>query len=81
MMLFEASVVNDPENHKLSNDAYVQFIFDNTDHNTNTIDGLNTFHAMGRIMSVTPSSAVSSDKMIEKLIKFPHQKILEKLDS
>ena len=46
-MLFEASVVNDPENHKLSNDAYVQFIFDNADHNTNTIDGLNTFHAMG----------------------------------
>ena len=66
-MLFEASVVNDPENYNLSNVSYVKFIFDNADHNTNTIDGLNTFHVMGEIMCVTPSSAVSSDKMIEKL--------------
>ena len=78
MMLFEASVVNDPENYKLSNDSNVQFIFDNADHNTNTIDGLNTFHAMGRIMCVTPSSAVSSDKMIEKLKQIPTSQNLGK---
>ena len=78
-MLFEASVVNDPENHKLSNDACVQFIFDNADHNTNTIDGLNTSHAMGGIMSVTPSSSVSSDKMIEKLKKIPASENLGKI--
>ena len=74
-MLFEASVVND----KLSNDVYVQFIFDNADHNTNAIDGLNTFHAMGGIMSVTPSSAVSSEKIIEKLKRIPTSENLGKI--
>lgn len=33
----------------------VQFVADNIDHNTGTIDGLNTFHGMGIIATVTPA--------------------------
>ncbi|CAH0746943.1 unnamed protein product [Bemisia tabaci] len=33
---------------------FVQFIYDNADFNTNTLDGYNTFHAMGGVVSVTP---------------------------
>jgi len=55
---FEASIINDPANHTFSPDAYIQFIFDNADHNTCTIDGKNTFHTIGGIMVVTPTSSV-----------------------
>ena len=37
-----------------SNEQFVQFIGDNVDHNTGTIDGLNTFHGMGIIAAITP---------------------------
>lgn len=36
--LFESSIINDPEQYNISEDAFVQFSFDNADHNTNTID-------------------------------------------
>lgn len=38
-------------------DAFVQFIYDNADFNTKTLDGLNTFHAMGGIQCVTAGAA------------------------
>lgn len=31
---FEASIIKDPANHIVSPDSYVQFVFDNADHNT-----------------------------------------------
>lgn len=68
---FEASIINDPANHSCSPDSYIQFIYDNADHNTCTIDGKNTFHAMGGIMAVTPSSTVSSKKSISRLKRIP----------
>ncbi|XP_063399578.1 uncharacterized protein LOC134684250 [Mytilus trossulus] len=34
--------------------SFVQFVADNVDHNTRTIDGLNTFHGMGIIAGITP---------------------------
>lgn len=36
----------------------VQFVADNVDHNTGTIDGRGTFHGMGIIASITPASNV-----------------------
>ena len=35
--------------------SFVQWITDNVDHNSQTIDGKNTFHGMGIVTSVTPS--------------------------
>lgn len=39
--------------------AYVQVVFDNADHNVNTLSGHGTFHAMGGVMCVTPKSALN----------------------
>jgi hypothetical protein len=45
-------------------DSYLQLVFDNADHNLNTIDGRNTFHAMGGIQCVTPATGITlSDKI------------------
>lgn len=54
-----------------SANAFCQFSFDNADHNTCTIDGRNTFHAMGGIECVTPGSAVLSAGRIPKLATIP----------
>ena len=70
-MLFESSVVNDPEQFHIAQNSFVQFIFDNADHNLLTLDGKNTFHAMGGIMTVTPSHAFSSDKTVKRLKNIP----------
>ena len=37
-----------------------QFMADNIDHNTQTLDGLNTFHGMGMIKAVTPGIKCTS---------------------
>lgn len=39
---------------KESADQFTQFTLNNTDFNVNTLDGKNTFHAVGAIMVVTP---------------------------
>ncbi|KAJ8685596.1 hypothetical protein QAD02_021389 [Eretmocerus hayati] len=69
-MLFEASLVKDPESLQLTQ-AFIQFAFDNADHNTQTLDGSNTFHVMGGIMIVTPHSSVTSLKQVTRLKKIP----------
>jgi len=33
---------------------FIQYIADNVDHNTRTLDGKDTFHGMGIIAAVTP---------------------------
>ncbi len=48
----------------LDNDSFIQHIADNVDHNVRTIDGLNTFHGMGIIASVTPR--VTSTKSVPR---------------
>jgi len=40
-ILFESSIVKDPENFKIADDSFIQCIYDNADHNTKTIDGFN----------------------------------------
>lgn len=44
--LFEASSIMGP-GPTIQPNAFSQFVFDNADFNTNTLDGLRTFHAMG----------------------------------
>lgn len=51
--------------------SFSQFVFDNADHNVNTIDGFQTFHAMGGIQCITPTTSVSSNEIIPKLKKIP----------
>lgn len=70
-LLFEASVVSAPHNVDIDPESFSQFVFDNADHNVNTIDGLHTFHAMGGIECVTPASAVSCDFKVPKLKAIP----------
>lgn len=73
--LFEAFVIKNPKNLEISgSNPFVQFIYDNADHNTRTIDGNNTLHAMGTVMAVTPASAVSKLSDYDRLKKLPPAK-------
>ena len=38
----------------INSGQFLQYVADNVDHNTRTIDRLNTFHGMGMIATVTP---------------------------
>lgn len=39
-LLFEASILEEPDTHTCSPEAFIQYIFDNADHNTCTIVGI-----------------------------------------
>ena len=41
-------------------DQFLQFMANKIDHNTQTLDGLNTFHGMGMIKAVTPGIKCTS---------------------
>lgn len=69
--LFQASVMKESKDIELTGDNLVQFVYDNADHNTNTIDGKGTFHAMGGIKIITPASAVVPSGTINRLKKKP----------
>lgn len=45
----------------------LQFVYDNADVNVNTLDREGTFHEMGGIMCVTPTTAVLPDKNIPRI--------------
>ncbi|XP_043285283.1 uncharacterized protein [Venturia canescens] len=77
-LLFEASILMEPSNASIASDSFSQFVFDNADHNINTIDGLHTFHAMCGIECVTPASAVSCGSSIPKLKKLPSAETIGK---
>lgn len=51
--------------------SFNQFVFDNADFNVCTSDGLNTFHAMGGIRCITPSSTAERGSEIPRLTKMP----------
>lgn len=63
--LFESSVIIS-ENAPDYTDAYCQFMFDNADHNTETINGKGTFHIMVGTNGVTPDTSVSFNYTINK---------------
>ena len=46
---------------KISDEAFIQYVFDNADVNVRTLDGLNTFHAMGGIQCIAPVSYTHLD--------------------
>lgn len=54
---YEISSINQPERRILPC-GFIQFAFDNADFNVNTLNGRNTFHAMGGIQCVTPANAI-----------------------
>lgn len=45
---------------EIEEECFFQFVFDNIDINVRTLDGMDTYHALGGIQCVTPKSAVSS---------------------
>ena len=57
IQLYEASIITNPPSQKI-NSAFVQFIFDNTDHNVGTLDGHETFHCLGGVAVYTPDFEV-----------------------
>lgn len=54
---FESSAINSFK-EIIPEDSFLQFVFDNADVNTRTIDGHGTFHSMGGIMCITPPPPV-----------------------
>lgn len=48
--------------------GFVQFVFDNADINVCTLDGLNTFHALGGIKCVLPRKSVTIARPIVRKI-------------
>ncbi|KYM97251.1 hypothetical protein ALC62_12065 [Cyphomyrmex costatus] len=58
---FERACINRPQS-KVLEGSFSQFVFDNADFNTNTIDGRGTFHAMGGIHCVTPKTGIEAEK-------------------
>ena len=52
-------------------EAFIQFAFDNADHNVITLDGHNTFHSMGGIRCVTPRPETDSSVAIKRIQKDP----------
>ncbi|CAH2101247.1 unnamed protein product [Euphydryas editha] len=51
--------------------SFVQFVFDNTDHNVKTLDGKETCHCLGGIASYTPEWSISYEGIPVKLKKMP----------
>lgn len=74
-MMFEVSAIMRPPLN-IDDSAFSQFVFDNADFNTQTLDGHNTFHAMGGIHCVTPRNAIAPDQNIERLKQMPSAKVV-----
>lgn len=70
LQLFEGSVLENPQ-EKVYDGTFLQYVFDNADHNINTIDGRNTFHSMGGIEIETPLTLVQRKEPIKKLKNIP----------
>lgn len=49
----------------VNEDAFIQHVFDNADVNIRTLDGLNTFHAMGGIQCITPDTSIETQVKVE----------------
>lgn len=49
--------------------VFSQWVFDNADHNVNTIDGKKTFHSMGGIQIVTPKDCFTNKTSVPRLKK------------
>ncbi|KAJ8671125.1 hypothetical protein QAD02_002384 [Eretmocerus hayati] len=70
ILLYEASVIMDPPKIIIGN-IFVQFVFDNTDHNVATLDGFLTFHCLGGIQIFAPSHEIQFVGGSGRLKKMP----------
>lgn len=70
VQLHEASTIMDPPKFNLNN-AIVQFLFDNTDHNVATLDGHKSFHCLAGIAVYTPHYKVLCERGSKKPTKMP----------
>ncbi|KAJ8887626.1 hypothetical protein PR048_013843 [Dryococelus australis] len=66
---------------EVQDNGFVQFVFDNADHNTRTVDGRGTFHMMGGVQCVTPSSTVKTSSPVTRPKILPTANIIESLTS
>ena len=66
--LYESSIISAGE-VTISDTAFTQYVFDNADFNSRTLDGLGTFHSMGGIQCITPASAVTCNQRLQRLQK------------
>lgn len=67
---FEVSCLQQPLKI-VTNNSFTQFVFDNADINMDTIDGHDTFHAMGGIQCFTPNTSFSPRAPIDKFRSIP----------
>lgn len=75
IQLHEASTIMDPPTMNID-DAFVQFVFDNTDHNVRTLDGHATFHCLGGIAVYTPDFEVCHEGGSKKCKTMPSASVL-----
>ncbi|CAH1985369.1 unnamed protein product [Acanthoscelides obtectus] len=75
--LYEASTIVNPPRFIIEK-PFVQFVFDNTDHNVRTLDGRETFHCLGGIQVYTPEHEITQCGSVEKLTEMPSANILAK---
>ncbi|XP_074034537.1 uncharacterized protein [Leptinotarsa decemlineata] len=61
----------DPPKMCVGDEVFVQYVFDNTDHNAKTLDGNRTFHCLGRLAAFTPESGVTIEGSSKKCKKMP----------
>lgn len=62
---FETSAVLNTK-MDLKSDGFFQFVFDNADFNTRSLDGYNTFHSLGGIICVSPKHSISINDRIPR---------------
>lgn len=74
---YEASVTINTSS-EVHDDGFVQFVFDNADHNTRTVDGHGTFHVMGGVQCVTPASAVQMTSRVPRPTILPKATVVGK---
>ncbi|GBN71342.1 hypothetical protein AVEN_246386-1 [Araneus ventricosus] len=63
---------------EVQDNAYVQFVFDNADHNTRNVDGHRFFHIMGGVQCMTPSSTVQTISCIPRPKIITTEKVVQK---
>lgn len=51
--------------------VFLQYIYDNADHNAQTLDGKNTIHVAAGIAALHPPSSLGTDSPVPKLKKLP----------
>lgn len=75
IQLYKASMIIDPPVYHIDS-AFVQFIFDNTDHNVATLDDRETFHCLGEIAVYIPDFQVVEENGSNKYSKTPGAELI-----